>query len=537
MDMTAVPRSVVEAVPSAPDRAALLAFALVLGAASLVTLVAHRRPVWRRSVAPGQELVEWALLGRSLGTVRTWFLLGGAIFTAYTFVAVPALVYGVGGLGFFAVPYTIVVFQLGYVVLPWLWRHARRHGWLTPADAVRARFDSPTLALAVAVTGLLATMPYVALQLLGLSAALTVMGVPADSVAADLAMAATFTVLAVGTFRHGLGAPAAVAPVKGVLAFAATALLVVLGLRATGRAADLFRESGSALAAAPSGQGSLLLPDGLGSAYVSLAVGSALALVLYPHVLTPTFAARSEEVVRRVSIGLLGWTALLAVLALGGLAARADGIRVPPGHAELALPALVRDLLPSGASGAVLGAFGIGALVPAAVMSVAAATTFANNVYLEYLNPTALPEQVARVARWVSVLVKVGALAFVVGLRAQDAITLQLLGGVWILQTLPAVVLGLLLRRPHRYALLAGLVAGVAVGTWLVAAQGFVAVTRLDVGGTTVGVYAGLVALAVNLGLVAVLTPLLDRAGVARGLDSTGTGIDGKIPSEWEVGA
>ncbi len=524
-------------VPSSPQTGALVAFALVLGLASVVSLVAFRRPASRRTAVPGDELVEWSLLGRDVGAVRTWFLLGGSVFTAYTFAAVPALVYGVGALGYFAVPYVVIVWQLGFVVLPWLAGRARRHGWLTPADAVRSRFDSPALALAVAVTGLLATMPYVALQLLGLSAALTVMGVPVGSMAADLALAATFGVLAVVTFRHGLGAPAAVAPVKGVLAFAATALLTVLALRSTDGAAGLFDRAGAALDAAPSGQGSLLLPAGLGSAYVSLAVGSALALVLYPHVLTPTFAARSPDVVRRVCIGLLAWTALLGVLALGGLAARARGIEVPPGHAELALPTLVRELLPDLAAGVVLGAFGIGALVPAAVMSVAAATTFAHNVYLEYLNPTALPDQVARVARWVSVLVKVAALAFVVGLRAQDAITLQLLGGVWILQTLPAVLLGQVLRRPHRYALLAGLVVGVAVGTWLVAVQGFVAVTWLELGTATVGVYAGLVALAVNLLLVAALSPVLDRLRVARGLDSTGTTIRRRDAREWEVEA
>ncbi|MGL4742916.1 MAG: sodium:solute symporter family protein [Dermatophilaceae bacterium] len=521
--------------PSAPQTGALVAFAAMLGFASLVSLVAFRRPARQGSPAPGAELEQWSVLGRSLGTTRTWFLLGGSVFTAYTFAAVPALVYGVGALGYFAVPYVIIVWQLGYVVLPWLAGRARRHGWLTPADAVRDRFDSPTLALAVAVTGLLATMPYVALQLLGLSSALTVMGVPSGSVGADLAMAATFAVLAVATFRHGLGAPAAVAPVKGVLVFAVTALLTVLALRATGGAGSLVDRAGTALDDVPTGQGSLLLPAGLGSAYVSLAVGSALALVLYPHVLTPTFAARSPAVIRRVCIGLLAWTALLGVLALGGLAARARGIAVPPGHAELALPALTGELLPEVAAGAVLGAFGIGVLVPAAVMSVAAATTFANNVYLEYVNPTALPDQVARVARWVSVLVKVAALAFVVGLRAQDAITLQLLGGVWILQTLPAVLIGQVSRRPHRYALLAGLVVGVAAGTWLVAVQGFVAVTRLDLGAATVGVYAGLVALAVNLAVVAVLSPVLDRLRVARGLDATGTALRTRDAREWEV--
>lgn len=304
-------------------------------------------------------------------------------------------------------------------------------------------------------------MPYVALQLLGLSAALSVMGVPPGSPAADTAMAATFAVLAIGTYRHGLAAPSAVSVLKGLLAFSATGLLAVLALQETSGPGRLFEEA----VARPGGPTSVLLPDGLGSAYVSLVIGSALALVLYPHVLVPTFAARSADAVRRACIALPAWSALLAVLALGGLAARAVGVTSEPGRAELALPGLVRELLPPLASGLVLGAIGIGALVPAAVMSVAAATTFANNVYLEFVNPTALPEQVARVARWVSVMVKVGALGFVLGLRAQDAITLQLLGGVWILQTLPAVVLGLLLRRPHRYALLAGLVVGVVMGT------------------------------------------------------------------------
>jgi SSS family solute:Na+ symporter len=93
------------------------------------------------------------------------------------------------------------------------------------------------------------------------------------------------------------------------------------------------------------------------------------------------------------------------------------------------------------------------------------------------------------------------------------------------------------LRRPHRYALLAGLVAGVLTGTWLVAAQGFVSVTRIRLGGVDVAVYAGLVALAVNLAVVAVATPVLDRAGIGRGLDSTGTTVNATIRTEWEAEA
>lgn len=506
-----------------PELGSLLPFAAVLILASGVMLVARRarRPV---TPAPGQEFVTWALLGRRNGTAGTWFLLGGTIFTVYTFVAVPALVYGVGGLGFFAVPYTIVVFQLGYLVLPRLWRQAVRHGWTTPADIVRDRFDSPALAVAVSLTGLLATMPYIALQLLGVAALLSVMGLPAHGPAADLALTATFAVLAVGTYRRGLAAPAVVAVLKGVLLFVLTGLLIGLVLHATGGTGALFARAGTAPAGEPGG--SLPLPAGLGPAYVSLAAGSALALLLYPHVLLPAFAARSADVLRRTSLGMLAWTALLAALALVGLGARALGVRAPRGKAELAVPMLVRDLLPPAQAGLVLGVIAIGALVPAAVMSVAAASTFATNIYLEYVNPTAIPAQVTRVAKVVSVLVKFAALAFVLGLGAQEAITLQLLGGVWILQTLPAVLLGLRARRPHRYALLGGLVVGLCLGTGLVAAQGFVAVTEISVGGASLGIYAGLLALAGNLAATLTLTPLLDRFGVTRGVV-----VNGPVPS------
>ena len=521
------------AVPAGLDLTALAAFAAVLAGVSAVMLVASRwRPFAVGDVGLGGELEDWALAGRRYGSLQTWFLLGGSIFTAYTFVAVPALVYGVGALGFFAVPYTIVVFQMAYIVLPWLHRSARVHGWVTPADAVRARFGSPSLALAVALTGLLATMPYVALQLLGLSALLTTLGVPANGPVADAALATTFAALAVGTYRHGLRAPALVSVIKGVLAFTTTAVLVGVALAKVGGPGPVFTQAGSALA---DRGGSLLLPDGLASSYITLAVGSALALLLYPHVLLPTFAARDEASLRRACTGLLAWTALLAVVALVGLAALARGIRVPEGQAELAVPSLVHQSLPPVAAGAVLAVVGIGALVPAAVMSAAAASTFASNVYLEYINPTAIPAQVTQVARIVSIVVKFGALAFVLGLRSQDAIALQLLGGVWILQTLPALLIGLRWSRPHRYALLTGLVCGVVSGTWLVAAQGYVAVTQISVSGHEVGVYAGLVALLVNLAVTTILTPVLDRAGIARGTDSTGLGLPPTARHEWGI--
>src|ERR1700758_5387615 len=123
------------------------------------------------------QLHEWGLAGRRFGTFVTWFLLGGDLYTAYTFIAVPAVIFGAGAAGFFAVPYTIIVFPIVFVFAPRLWSVSRVHNYITPADFIRGRYGSRGLALAVAVTGILATMPYIALQLVGIQAVLTVLGV------------------------------------------------------------------------------------------------------------------------------------------------------------------------------------------------------------------------------------------------------------------------------------------------------------------------------------------------------------------------
>ena len=179
----------------APHEMAAVSIAVAGGclvAVSLTVLLAGRG---RFRDVPTLEM--WALGGRSMSAVGSWFLLGGTVFTAYTFVAVPALVYGSGGLGFFAVPYTIVVLPLALLLLPRLWAVAARNGYTTTADMVRGRYGSPVLALAVALTGILAVMPYVALQLLGVRALLVSLGVTAHGVAGDLVLTAVFAFLAV----------------------------------------------------------------------------------------------------------------------------------------------------------------------------------------------------------------------------------------------------------------------------------------------------------------------------------------------------
>jgi SSS family solute:Na+ symporter len=56
--------------------------------------------------------------GRQFGTWITWFLVGGDFYTAYMVIAVPALAYSVGAYGFFALPYTIIVYPFVFSVMP-----------------------------------------------------------------------------------------------------------------------------------------------------------------------------------------------------------------------------------------------------------------------------------------------------------------------------------------------------------------------------------------------------------------------------------
>ena len=105
---------------------ALTVFVLLFG---LITVLGFVAAYWRRGNL--HELHEWGLAGRRLGTVITWFLLGGDVYTAYTFIAVPALVFGAGAIGFFALPYTIIVYPLVFLILPRMWAVAHRHNYIT----------------------------------------------------------------------------------------------------------------------------------------------------------------------------------------------------------------------------------------------------------------------------------------------------------------------------------------------------------------------------------------------------------------------
>src|SRR6201986_3644094 len=270
----------------------------------LVTVMGFFAARWK-SGPVSEHLDEWGLGGRQFGTWITWFLIGGDFYTAYTVIAVPALVYAVGAYGFFALPYTIIVYPFVFAVMPVLWKGVQANGYVTAADVVLGTYKSRGLELAVAMTGMVATMPYIALQLIGMGVVIKAMGLTGE-----WPIIAAFIILALYTYSSGLRAPALIAFVKDIMIYVVVVVAVVVVPAKLGGYGAVFAAAGEAFAAKGGATGLLLKPGQL-LPYATLALGSALAAFMYPHTLTGIFASKSADTIRKNAVLLPAYTLFL----------------------------------------------------------------------------------------------------------------------------------------------------------------------------------------------------------------------------------
>jgi len=496
-----------------------VAIAVFIALFALISSLGFVAGRWRRGDLG--QIHEWGLGGRRFGPLLTWFLLGGDLYTAYTFISLPALMYGTGGAGFFAVPYSIIVFPILFAFFPRLWAECAQGGYITAADMVAGLHRSRWLGLAIAVTGIVGTMPYIALQLVGLEAIFAGLGLQFGFTigghAVELPLLAAFGVMAAFTYNSGLRAPAMVAVVKDILIYATLiAAVVVIPAALGGYRAVFDAVAHSRLVIPPTPPGSL----GPSFSYATLALGGALGLFLYPHALTGILSASSRDAIRRNAIAMPVYAFALALLLLLGFMALAAGVKGMPQFAAgfarfgdaYAVPALFIHMFPPWFVGVTFAAIAIGALVPGAIMSIAAANLFTRSIWRAFLRPGCSDAEECVVAKRASLGVKLGALGFVMIFPETSAVQLQLMGGIWINQTLPAVLLALYWRWLDPRALLAGWAAGIAAGTWMAAATGFKSsVYTLHLPGLAVPCYSAVSALLLNL-MVAVLLSAALRA-------------------------
>ncbi|HZY99641.1 MAG TPA: sodium:solute symporter [Candidatus Baltobacteraceae bacterium] len=442
------------------------------------------------------SLDEWALGGRRFGTIVSWFLLGGDLYTAYTFIAVPALVYGVGALGFFAVPYATIAYPVALVVLVRFWGIARERGYLTTADFVRDRFNSRALEIAIALTGVVAAIPYIALQLAGMKTVFAQIGGGFNAHDGLPALTVAFVLLAAYTYTSGLRAPALIAFVKDTLIYVTVIAAIVVIPTKLGGWQHVFSASQAVLAARPK-PSSIFLAPAQYFTYATMAFGSALSLFIYPHSITSVLAAKSKEVLRRNAALLPIYSLLLGLLALLGYCALAAGINLPQSAASNVVPLLFKQFFPEWFAGVADAAVVIGALVPAAIMCIGAANLFASNVFAQY-SPERPPGE-TRTAKLLTLAMCAASLAVIFFVRVPYVIDFQLLGGALMLQIFPSFVLGLWTRALDPKALLAGWACGLVASCAMAWATGFNSNFTLHAFGGSLTGFIALYALVVNL--------------------------------------
>jgi SSS family solute:Na+ symporter len=489
---------------------ALIAFVIVLG------FVAGR---WKAGNM--NHIEEWGLGGRRFGTLISWFLIGGDTYTAYTFIAIPALMFGAGAIGFFAVPYTVVCYPILFLVFPKLWKVARNHGFITGPEFVRGRYGNRWLALAIGVTGIIATMPYIALQLIGMQTIIGALGIPGH-----IPLIAAFAVLAAFTYTSGLRAPAMISIVKDSLIYLTVIVAVIVIPTELGGFSAIFAH------VAP---GKLILPTppagstGAYTSYATLALGSAMALFLYPHTTTGILSASGPRVIKRNAALLPAYTFVLGLLALLGFMAVAAGLAKMPQfaagfaqyHASFAIPALMLYAFPGWFAGVAFAAIAIGALVPAAIMSIASANIFTRDIYKQFASSTS-PSTETLIAKLFSIVMVVGAVLFILAIPNTYAVQLQLLGGMWIIQTFPAIAFSVFTRFFNGWALLIGWGVGIVSATYLAALNHLMgAIWAFHILGYTVPSYIAFATVILNAVVAAVLSVPFNAIASDRARDTT----------------
>ena len=474
-----------------------------------------------------KSLTEWGLGGRNFGAILNWVLVGDTLYTAYTFVAVPALIFGAGAIGFFAVPYTIVCYPILFIFFPRLWRVAHKHGYVTASEYVRGRYGNRWLALAVGVTGIIATLPYIALQLVGSEGVITAVGFPGTT----LPLIIAFIVVAAFTYSSGLRGSALTAIVKAILIYGTVLVAIIVIPIQLGGFGAIFAKvpPANVLLGAVSAQN-----WGSYSAYGTLALGSAMALFIYPHAVTGLLSANSARVIEKNAMTLPAFTLLLGLLALLGFMAVAAGVANDPAFAagfklygtSYAVPAILAKSFPDWFLGFAAAGIAIGGLVPASVMAIGCGNILTRDIWGEFVHIGTDQERKAhetQIGKIFALVMIAASLVFVFFLPNQFIIQFQLIAGTWILQTFPAVALSLFWGRAFSgWALVWGWIVGIVSGSWMVVQLHFASTTFVvKIFGVTIPSFAGLDALILNLVVTLVLAAIFKSMNVDKVQDET----------------
>jgi SSS family solute:Na+ symporter len=435
------------------------------------------------------DLEQWTVAGRGFGLLFVWLLMAGESYTTFSLLGASGWAYSQGGPALYILAYMMLVFVVSFYIIPPIWEIGRQYSLQTQSDFFQQRYNSKSLAVVVALVGLVFMIPYLQLQLTGLGIIVEVASF--EGISRAPAMLIAFVLVASFVFVSGIRAVAWISVLKDLL------LLFVVATVGIAVPKIYFGGVGPMFSALMRSRPTHLTMPGAtvnhGHAwFISTVLLTSLGGYIWPHTMGSCFTAKSSNTLRRnaVIMPLYGMTVPLVFLV--GF----SGILIVPGlkNGDLSLLTVVRKTFSPRFLGIVGGAGALTAMVPAALQILTAATLFAKNVYRPLFAPHMSDQQVARLGRAMVLVIAATALYFAI-YSSTTLVGLLLIGYAGITQLFPGIVLGLFSRRVSSTTILCGLVVGVVT----------VATLILGNHDPFFGLNAGFVALCLNFLTVGVL--------------------------------
>ncbi len=320
---------------------------------------------------------EYAIGGRSFGTIFLWVLLAGEIYTAFTFLGAAGWIYLHGAAAYYIPAYGAIGYLVGYALLPRIRRLGAERGLVTAPDLLANYYRSPRLGVLAAILYVVLALPYVTLQLTGLQIVLSSAGYGWLNGAIGAAVA--FTAIAMFTFTAGLRGTAWASLVKdglvlAVVLFAGVAIPIHFFGSLGGMFAQLQRTNPALLTLrsgdAPLGQ----------VWFVTTVLFTGIGFYMGPHSIAATFSARSDNTLRRNAMLLPLYSIVLVVIFFAGYAAL---LLVPGLHghaADRSFLLVIARYYPPWVMGFVAGAGALAALVPSSALILASAAIAVRNI-------------------------------------------------------------------------------------------------------------------------------------------------------------
>jgi len=407
------------------------------------------------------NLEQWAVAGRGFGLILVWLLMAGEVYTTFAFLGASGWAYSRGGPTLYIVAYLTLCYAVSFFILPKIWEVGREHRLHTQSDFFLQRYGNRYLAGLVAILGVLFIIPYLQLQLTGLGIIVQVASF--DGISRSAAILIAFAIVAGFVLSSGIRAVAWVSVLKdSLMLIAAFSIGIGVPYHYFGGVRPLFR------ALAQTSPQHLTMPGSTASMghswFISTVLLTSLGFYMWPHAFGSIFSAKSGDTLRRNAVIMPLYTITLPLLFFVGFAA----ILIAPGlkNGDMALLTVVRSTFPPWFLGLVGGAGALTAMVPAAILILAAGTLFAKNFVRLLFLPSMSDDAVAKLAKIMVAVVTALAMYFAI-YSSSTLVGLLLFGYAGVTQFFPGVVFGLFWKRVTTMGVFAGLLTGVALGMWL----------------------------------------------------------------------